>query len=64
MVVVVVVVVLSVLLGTPAMAQRTPWLAPKGTQLSRAAMLRERLHHPVVGPEDNLPAERGTAGKE
>ncbi|XP_063872462.1 sphingomyelin phosphodiesterase-like [Scylla paramamosain] len=55
------IVVLAALLGTPAMAQRTPWLAPKGTQLSRAALLRERLHNPVVGPEDNLPMERGAA---
>ncbi|KAG0712404.1 Sphingomyelin phosphodiesterase [Chionoecetes opilio] len=57
-------VMLVVLLGTPSLTLRTPWLAPKGTLLSRAAALRGRLHNSAAGPEDVLPLELGTAGTE
>lgn len=59
-----VIVVLVALLGTQTVTQRTPWLAPKGMLLSRASVLRERLHNPVVGPEDILPRGQGAGGKE
>ena len=59
-----VIVVLMALMSTQTMGQRSPWLAPKGTLLSRATALRERLHKPVMGPEDILPEEQGARGKE